>query len=270
MAEIETDTASERGPGTEERLIRVGTAGLPSGIARHVYFENLDLLEVDVTFFEPPRDVALRRWRQEAPEGTGFAMLAWQAITHEADTPGYARMTHKLSPEAKTQVGSFRATPPVNEAWQRTLAAARALGAEVILFQTPPTFTPTEANRNAMRRFFGEIAADHQGMALAWEPRGIWEPAQAATLAAELGLVYALDPLQLEVPPPDEPQAYFRVHGLGIYRNKISDDMLEILADMAWGYERAWVVFANVEKYRDAERFHKLCAGREFVEDDLE
>ena len=49
---------------TKERLVRVGCAGLPSGISRAHYFENLDLLETDATFFEPPREVALRRWRE--------------------------------------------------------------------------------------------------------------------------------------------------------------------------------------------------------------
>ena len=156
----------------------------------------------------------------------------------------------------------------MREAWQRTLASAQALGAEVVLFQTPASFAPTEASRTALRRFFGEIAADRGELVFAWEPTGLWEPAQASTLANELGLVYALDPLQLEVPPPDEPMAYFRLHGLGIYRNKIGDDMLGLLADMVDGYERAWVVFANVEKYGDAQRFHWLLAGREFVEDE--
>src|SRR5204863_751482 len=86
-------------------------------------------------------------------------------------------------------------------------------------------------------------------------------------LAEELGLVYALDPLQLEVPPPESARAYFRLYGLGLYRNKINEDHLDVLADMASLYERAWVVFANVEKYPDAQRFRKLLAGREFVDD---
>src|SRR5450432_4028740 len=112
----------EKAEGAAERLIRVGTAGLPSGVARHSYFEKLDLLEVDVTFYDPPRPVALKRWRSEAPEGAGLAMLAWQLITHDSDTPGYARMTtHHLSPDEKNQVGSFRPTPNVKEAWDRTL-----------------------------------------------------------------------------------------------------------------------------------------------------
>jgi uncharacterized protein YecE (DUF72 family) len=261
------DTSSEM-IAEESPIVRIGCAGLPNGIARAPYFERLDLLETDVTFFELPREVALRRWRKEAPPGAGFSLIASQWITHGTDTPGYARSQTPLPPEAATHLGGFRDTPEVKEAWERTLAAAHALGAEVILFQTPTAFTPSEPNRAAMRRFFGEIVKDTRDLALAWEPRGIWEPAQAAALAVELGVIYALDPFQLEVAPPDGAQAYFRLYGMGIYRNKVGDDMLDLLADMVDSYERAWVVFANVEKYADAQRFRKLLAGREFVEDD--
>src|SRR5215207_3730680 len=79
--------------------IRVGCAGLPNGVSRAHYFERLDLLETDVTFFDPPRDVALRRWHTEAAPGSAFSVLAWQVITHEAGTPGYARMPTPLAPE---------------------------------------------------------------------------------------------------------------------------------------------------------------------------
>ncbi len=252
----------------EGQLVRVGCAGLPSGVSRVHYFEHLDLLETDMTFFEPPREVALRRWRAEAPPGCAFSALAWQLITHESGSPGYARLPHPLDPALAHDVGHFRPTQAVRDAWTRTMGAARALGTEVILFQTPPSFAPSEPNRDALRRFFGEVAVDHDDVTLAWEPQGLWETSHASALANELGLVYALDPLQLEVPPPEEPKAYFRIHGLGIYRNKLADDMLELLADMVEGYERAWVVFANVEKYRDAERFHRLVGGRAFIDDE--
>ncbi len=245
--------------------VRVGCAGLPSGVARAAYFEHLDLLEVETTFFEPPGEVALRRWRREAPPACGFTALAWQLVTHDSDSPGYARLNHPLDGTAIGQVGSFRDTQLVRDAWARSVSAAQALAAEVLLLETPPSFTPSESHREALRRFVGEVAGNRGNLALAWEPHGIWEPAEAAKLALELGLIYALDPLQLEEPPPEEPEAYFRLHGLGIYRNKISADMLELLAEMIEGYERAWVVFANVEKYRDAQHFHKLLAGREFV-----
>jgi uncharacterized protein YecE (DUF72 family) len=249
-------------------IVRIGCAGLPNGVSRAQYFERLDLLEADVTFIEPPRELALRKWHQDAPPGAGFTMLAWQLITHDASTSGYERLAQPLAKELQLQVGGFRATPAVKDAWQRTLAAARTLEAEVVLFQSPPAFSPSQANQDAMRRFFGEIVGERPPeLVLAWEPRGVWEPGQAGKLARELGLVYAVDPLQLEVDPPEGTDAYFRLYGLGLHRNKIGEDAMDLIADMLDVYERAWVVFNNVEKYPDAQRFKKLIAGREFVGD---
>jgi uncharacterized protein YecE (DUF72 family) len=254
--------------GETEALIRVGCAGLPSGLARAHYFEHVDFLEVDEAFHEPPGESAMRRWRNEAPPDAGFALLAWQLVTHDADTPGYARLRSPLAPEVRSHVGSFRHTPEVADAWARSVALAKQLRAEVILLSTPPSFVPSEPNKEALRRFRGEVANDHGDIAIAWEPRGLWEPAQAAAMARELGWIYALDPLQLETPPPDGDAAYFRLHGLGIHRNRIADDLLDVLAEMVEGYPRAWVVFANAERFADAKRFHRLLAGRVYLEDD--
>lgn len=246
-------------------IVRIGCAGLPTGVARLRYFEKLSFLETDATFYEPPRAAVLTRWRGEAPSDAAFAVLAWQLVTHEADTAGYARLVEPLPAEARLRVGSFRPTDEVRGAWRRTVDAARALRADVILLQTPPAFSPAEKHKDALRRFMGEVVAPAQltGLTLAWEPRGVWEPAQAGRLAAELGLVYALDPLQLETAPPEGDAAYFRIYGLGLYRNKISDDHLELLAELASAYERSWVVFANLEKYPDAQRFRALWEGRD-------
>jgi len=250
-------------------IVRIGCAGLPNGVSRQQYFERLDLLEADMTFIEPPRDLALRRWHQDAPPGAGFTMLAWQLITHDPSTPGYERLPQPLPPELRLQVGSFRPTAAVKDAWLRTLAAAHTLAAEVILFQSPPGFAPSQANQDAMRRFFGDVVGERpKDVVLAWEPRGVWEPGQATKLANELGLVYAVDPLQLEVDPPEGESAYFRLYGLGLHRNKIGADAMDLIADMLDLYDRVWVVFNNVEKYPDAQRFKKLIAGREFVGDD--
>jgi uncharacterized protein YecE (DUF72 family) len=255
--------------GETDALIRVGCAGLPSGLARQHYFEHVDFLEVDEAFHELPGESAMRRWRNEAPPDAGFSLLAWQLVTHDADTPGYSRLRTPLTPEVRGKVGSFRATAEVADAWTRSVTLARALRAEVILLSTPAGFAPSEANREALRRFKGEVAGNTEGIAIAWEPRGLWEPGQAASMARELGWIYALDPLQLETPPPDGDAAYFRLHGLGVHR-KVSDDLLDVLAEMVEGYPRAWVVFANAERFADAKRFHRLLAGRVYVEDEAD
>jgi uncharacterized protein YecE (DUF72 family) len=149
-------------------------------------------------------------------------------------------------------------------AWKELLAGVDALGAEALVLSTPPSFSPSAANREAMTRNLGEAAAELAGRVIAWEPRGTWEPAQAARLCQELGLVHARDPLIPEVlghepaPPAEEDQVYFRIHALGLQRNRLSDEHLAELAARVAQHARAWVVFANVERYRDAQRFLAL------------
>jgi uncharacterized protein YecE (DUF72 family) len=263
-----TETATDESLDETAPLVRIGCAGLPNGVSRTQYFKQLDLLETDVAFIEPPRELALRRWHADAPPGAAFTMIGWQLITHDADTDGYARLHEPLPAEKRREVGSFRVTPTTRDAWARTVAAARVLESEVILLQTPPSFSPSQANQDAMRRFFAEVVGDERGPVIAWEPRGVWAPQTAGKLAAELGVVLAVDPLQLEIEPPEGAEAYFRLYGLGLQRGRIDEHAMDLIADMLDGYQRAWVVFNNVEKYPDAQRFRKLMAGREFVEHD--
>jgi uncharacterized protein YecE (DUF72 family) len=262
MTETAPDQLNDEGGAT----VRIGCAGLPNGVARPQYFQRLDLLETDVVFFEPPRDLALRRWHHDAPPGSAFTMVAWQLITHDADTSGYERLSQALSPEKRREAGSFRVNDTTRDAWARTVASAHTLNAEVVLLQTPPAFAPSQANHDAMRRFFAEVVGPEHGLTIAWEPRGVWSPQGAGKLARELGVVLAVDPLQLEVEPPEGDAAYFRLYGLGLQRGRIDEQAMDAIADLLEGYERSWVVFNNVEKYPDAQRFRKLMAGREFVE----
>jgi uncharacterized protein YecE (DUF72 family) len=247
--------------------LRIGCAGLPGGVARPQYFSRLDLLEADLTFFEPPSEAALKRWHHDAPADAAFAMLAWQVITHEAGSPGYARLSHPLAATAAREAGHFKINALTRDAWARSLAAARTLAAEVIVFQTPTLFAPSAANQDAMRRFFAEVVGDRpKELVLAWDPRGMWEPRPARRLADELGLVLAMDPLAAEAEPPEGELAYFRVHGLGSPRQRLGVESLEELAELSLAYERAWVVFTSAERYPDAQRFRKLVASDAFVE----
>ena len=53
-----------------------------------------------------------------------------------------------------------------------------------------------------------------------------------------------------------------RLSGLGSARRQFSSDQLEVIADELDACERAWVVFANIDAYRDARRFRSLVAER--------
>src|SRR5919112_562958 len=122
-----SDQACNRVTGT----IKIGTCGF--GVAQAEYARSFSCVEVQHTFYEPPRLTTLNRWRRQMPADFEFALKAWQLITHESRSPTYRRLKRKLSETEKAQAGYFRTTEIVNEAWQATLAAAQVLKAKTIL-----------------------------------------------------------------------------------------------------------------------------------------
>jgi hypothetical protein len=52
---------------------------------------------------------------------------AWPLVTHDASSPTYRRLKRPVDVADRALVGSFRLTPPVVRAWERTLECARLL-----------------------------------------------------------------------------------------------------------------------------------------------
>ena len=150
--------------------IKIGTCGF--GVAQAEYARLFSCVEVQHTFYEP-RLTTLNRWRGQMPAHFEFTLKAWQLITHEAKSPTYRRLKRKLSETEKAEVGCFRATAIVNEAWGATLASAKALKAKTILFQCPSSFKQNAENIRSMEKFFCSI--DRHGLKLCWELRGDWD-----------------------------------------------------------------------------------------------
>jgi uncharacterized protein YecE (DUF72 family) len=140
-------------------------------IGRGTYFQQFRVVEVQQTFYDPPAQTTLARWRDEAPPEFEFAMKAWQVITHLGTSPTYRRLVSPFTAEQRAEAGAFRLTPTVLDAWDRTLECARTLRATAIRFQCPATFRETAENVSAMRAFFATIPRP-EGIILTWEPRG--------------------------------------------------------------------------------------------------
>jgi uncharacterized protein YecE (DUF72 family) len=203
----------------------------------------------------------MKRWVETLPPGFEFTMKAWQLITHEARSPTYRRLRQPLDAKQRASCGAFRDSAIVRDAFARTLACARVIGATAILFQCPASFRPESVNVERLRTFFTRIAnpARPRGVRYLWEPRGPqWtlQSSLARQLARELRLVLAIDPFV------DEPQiapgaaAYFRLHGISGSRHVYTDDELRRLAAMT--PPGAYVMFNNIPRVRDAERFSAL------------
>lgn len=232
--------------------IKIGTCGF--GLAKPEYARIFSCVEVQHTFYQPPKLATLERWRQEVPQDFEFTIKAWQLITHDAKSPTYRRLKRELSETEKQEAGYFRPTTIVKEAWETTLASAKALEAKVVLFQCPASFKPTAENVSALERFFGLI--DRQNLSFCWEPRGEWGSALVKSLCDRLDLCHVVDPFVGKTVTPN--RCYYRLHGRNSWRYQYEDNELQELVAGLPRSDESYVFFNNSKMIEDAQRFCRL------------
>ena len=221
------------------------------------YVREYGLVEVQQTFYEPPREGTMRRWRALAPSDFEFTIKAWQLVTHEASSPTYRRLRTPLTEVDRSEVGGFRTTQIVLQAWQRTLDCAAILRATAILLQCPASFRPTDDNIDRLRAFF-ETVERPSGVRMLWEPRGPWPAEVVAALCREVDLVHVVDPFVSTTVTPE--QTYLRLHGITGARHVYTEAELGELADLLPAAPRlpAYVLFNNLPRVLDARRFRAM------------
>ena len=233
-------------------MVKVGLCGFT--IAIDDYPLSFPVVEVQQTFYEPPRDATLHRWRASVPPAFEFTIKAWQLVTHESRSSTYRRLRTPLTPAERAEVGGFRWTPVVERAWQTTLRCASILRATAILLQCPASFRPTEVAIDRLREFVGK-AERPAGVRLLWEPRGPWPDEVVRGLCAELDLIHAADPfLRPSLTPA---LAYYRLHGITGARHVYTDAELADLTRTV-GDGPAYVMFNNLPRAADAWRYSQL------------
>jgi uncharacterized protein YecE (DUF72 family) len=235
--------------------IRIGTCGF--GRTKDDYAELLKCVEVQHTFYQPPMVKTLEKWREMMPADFEFTLKAWQLITHDQKSPTYKRLKKKITDEERADAGYFRPTAIVQEAWETTLACAKALKAKTVLFQCPASFMPYEENIENMTKFFSTV--DRGKLNFAWEPRGKWDDALVKKLCKDLKLWHTVDPFKAKTVTPQN--AYFRLHGIGGWRYKYDDAELAELVALLPKEKPAYVFFNNREMLEDAVRFRDLLGG---------
>jgi uncharacterized protein YecE (DUF72 family) len=241
--------------------LRVGLCGFT--MAMEDYALHFPVIEVQNTFYDPPRDEVMQRWRAVTAPTLEYTMKVWQLVTHSASSPTYRRMKRPLAADAAP--GFFRASATVAEGWERSVQCATLLNATALLFQCPASFTPERENVERMRRFFERI--ERPAVRLLWEPRGarwVGERSLALSLCRELDLVHVVDPF---VTPPDPAQAvYWRLHGPAGPRSSYSEAQLKQLAEQVRAVSNPaprYVMFNNMPRVGDAKRFAQLAARQQ-------
>lgn len=234
----------------------VGCAGFAPYHPAEQFFSELSGVELQQTFFSIPAQQSLRRLRERAPEDFSFVIKAWQLVTHEPTSPSYRQLPRGIK-VATGEAGHFRQTPTVQEAARTTLEAADLLAAAAVVFETPPSFTPTAAHRRDIATFFEGLARKQQ---MVWNPQGLWSPAEVLAVCRDLDLVPCWDPFADPVSggdlPADGGPVYLRLPGLG--GTSYSDAQLDWLADQLPALEPACCVFGAVSLFSDAVRLQRL------------
>lgn len=236
---------------------------MPPRVDRERYFRELSYLELSLLFAGPVKPGALSKWAAVAPPGS-IGLVAPFSLTHRKPPSGAKLWPHDAS------TGDFRISDTARAAFDALCEAAKTLRARCVVFRSPDTFSPSAANRDALRRFFGELAtAEALGAERVWVPGGLWEPRSAVKLATEIGVTCAVDPLVRapgeEVDPFEHLEAdslHFRIEGAG-RTGTIRNERLEDLAALLETYEDRprTVVFASPQRWADARNFKKLLNG---------
>ena len=235
-----------------ESKLKIGTSGFR--MTSIEYMQLLSCVEVQHTFYQPPQLATLERWRKEAPAEFEFTLKAWQLITHAAKSPTYKRLKRKLSAVELAEAGYFKPTAIIQEAWEVTLACAKALQAKTILFQCPASFRQTKENIANLEKFFAGISRGK--LNFCWEPRGAWDRKLVKAICQDLNLWHVVDPFAEQTVTPSK--CYFRLHGRKGWRYKYEEVELEELAAMIPKNKRSYVFFNNIHMTEDALRLQEI------------
>lgn len=233
---------------------KVGCCGFP--LKKPEFAKRFPVAEVQQTFYQPPKKLeTLKRWRGEVPPQFEYTLKAWQLITHPSSSPTYHRVTAKLTKEELDRCGSFQDSLIVHEAWLNTKACAQALGAKLVLFQCPPSFSPTMQNIAQIKRFFTKEKRD--GLTFLWEPRGNWPDEEVEKLCRELDLIHAVDPFLNATVTPEF--VYYRLHGGKDFKHVFTEKQMRNLLNIIPAGKPSYIMFNNIAMLENATRFQEMA-----------
>ncbi|MEM1619848.1 MAG: DUF72 domain-containing protein [Fervidicoccaceae archaeon] len=246
--------------------VKVGVCGFPTRVDKLV--ELVDVIEVQESFYDLVSEKRLRALSSLRERGLILTWKAWQTITHPSSSPTWRRLRAR-PPGRLDAYGWLRPTRENLHAAQLTLEQAARVGAEVVVFQTPPSMPLTDEAKEWARLFFEEVLGLARETAIAWEPRGPWRAEHS--LLNELskkGVVVVTDVLRhhWHSQTLERGLAYTRLHGLGgsevNYKYKYAKEDLyrlkKLVLEASEKCERVYVLFNNIYMLDDAVALRRL------------
>ena len=175
-------------------MLYIGTGGwayfnVPGMDSLTAYSKAFDFVEVNSTFYTTPSIEMVRSWRRRVPDNFKFSVRCHKDLSHK----------YLLSPRRE----SF-------EILSQSLRICSELKAEILHFQTPPSFDPDE-KLNDIRDLFSSV--DLGSTRLSWEIRGRTGQGTVG-LMRDMGIIHCID-ISQEMPALDSDILYSRLFGHG-------------------------------------------------------
>lgn len=125
-----------------------------------------------------------------------------------------------------------------------------------VIVRTPSTFRPGTASQRDLAKRLEELRPWVADARLAWEARGLWEPAMVARVAEPLGVTPVWDGLSLPSSNFGAGVSYVRFSDLGV-ASRVNEGKLERLAVKAEECDSLYVVVEG----RGAQRTRQILQG---------
>ncbi len=236
--------------------IKIGLCGFPK--SRKIIFSQFELVEIQKTFYDPGNPELYTKWREEAPKNFEFTVKAWQGVTHPASSPTWKRFKGVLWGKIDNY-GELKDTEEVRYAFKLSLDILRRLDGDKMVIQLPPRQVYRDENLKILGGFVEE------GIFICLEPRNkSWFKEEVIESLKSIGIVFVTDPFKNGIIDINEELIYLRLHGIGGYKYRYSDEDLEKLYMMIKDYiesKDVYILFNNVYMYQDALRFRKLLTS---------
>lgn len=240
--------------------LRIGCATQP--VDRSLHLDSFALVEIDESFHAPMRARTLRRWRAEMAKEAEAVLPLWRALV--ADPLDERSPPEEVAGLPRDAWGLLRPTDTNRALWETFRQGIEAVAADLLLLRTPVGFSPADANRANLATFLREQVAP-TGLQTVWEPSGLWEAEDAATFAAELGVLLAINPfLESDFPEITAASGYYVLTGPAPGRSRFTeDDLIDFLDFVAEHEAPVRAVFRGAERVWAARRLHKLASAQE-------
>lgn len=212
------------------------------------YAEHFDTVEVNSTFYRPPRPTTVQSWVARTPPGFEFSLKLYQKFTHP-----------EMFKEATGGGGSDVGQDDVDDCrrWLDPIAESDKLGA--VLAQFPPSFKSTDASRQHL----GSLLRAFRVYPIAVELRHrSWSDQREATSAllheARAAWVQIDEPkfdssIRQDYEPNEETLYYMRLHGRNANRwwsHETSDQRYDYL----YSPVELHTIAATIERHRRTVR----------------